>query len=61
MASPPFATVSRGAANAVFELALMVHSDSEDIRRFVFENLPVWEALDQETLHPHRATSDAEP
>ncbi len=52
MASPPFDSVSRGAASCLFELALMVHADADDIRRFVFENIPVWADLDRETLHP---------
>ncbi|MCC7280453.1 MAG: hypothetical protein IT487_19345 [Chromatiaceae bacterium] len=44
--------VSRGAASCLFELALMVHDDADAIRRFVFENIPVWADLDRETLHP---------
>lgn len=52
MASDPLSLVSRGAASCLFELALMVHDDADAIRRFVFENIPVWADLDRETLHP---------
>ena len=61
MASPPFNLVSHGAASALFELALMVHNDADDIRRFVFENIELWASMDDEILNPHRATARAEP
>ncbi len=52
MPSPPFDAVSRGAASCIFEIALLVHSDADDIREFVLKTVGLWSELDKETLHP---------
>ncbi len=61
MASDPLSLVSRGAASCLFELAMLVHNDADDIRRFVFENIELWASMDDEILNPHRVTARAEP
>jgi hypothetical protein len=50
--------ISRGAADALFQLALMARTDPEEIKRFLFDSVPLWEALDRETLHPPTETPE---
>ena len=47
--------ISRGAADALFQLALLARTDADDIRQFLFDNVRVWEDLDRECLHPTEA------
>ena len=47
--------VSRGAADALFRLALLARTDAEEIKRFLFDSVAIWEALDRECLHPTEA------
>ena len=51
--------VSRGAADALFRLALLARTDAEEIKRFLFDSVAIWEALDRECLHPTEAPDHA--
>ena len=50
-----YSHVSRGAADALFRLALLARTDAEEIKRFLFDSVAIWEALDRECLHPTEA------
>ena len=55
MANPVNDRISRGAADALFRLALLARTDPEGIKRFLFDSVAIWEALDRECLHPTEA------
>ena len=53
--------VSRGAADALFRLALLARTDAEGIKNFLFDSVAIWEALDRELIHPTTEAPHAQP
>ena len=56
-----YSHVSRGAADALFRLALLARTDAEGIKRFLFDSVAIWEALDRELIHPTTEAHHAQP
>ena len=50
-----YSHVSRGAADALLQIAIMAATDAEGIKHFLFGSVALWEALDRECLHPTEA------
>lgn len=55
----PLAGISRGAADALFQIALIARQDGDDVREFLFDSAAIWRELDRECLHPSEITDHA--
>lgn len=53
--------ISRGAADALFQLALLARTDADGIRQFFFDSIPLWQSLDAELTHPPTEAHHANP
>ena len=61
MANPFQDRISRGAADFLFQVALLARRNPDDIRQFLFDGVAIWESLDRELIHPTTEAPHAHP